>query len=340
MIGKLLVPLDGSALATAVLPYVAAITQALGATMTLLQVLECDDGPAGVVNPMDWQLRTLEAESYLQACSERLAPCIAQPPAQQLIEGPAAKNIVKYAQKNAFDLVALSSHGQSALTGWNASSVVQKVIERARLSLLLVRAYQPVPVATAENACAFRYRRILVPLDGSQRAEAVLPIVTALANDNAAELIFVHVVARPALIQQMPLAAEDVALMEQMTERNRVQAAAYFAALQARLPLASRHQIAVGTSVAATLHQVVEEADVDLVVLCAHGHSGQQQHPYGSVTTSFLTYGTTPLLIIQDLPPHEIPLSKAERMVDMAYDRSYAWQGLLNGQQMGANIAN
>ena len=129
MLDKILVPLDGSELATSVLPYVVAMTRALGSTITLLQILESDDAPTGAVNPMDWQLRTIEAQSYLKTCSERLGPCVAQPPGLQLLEGSAAKGIIDYAQRHAFDLVAVSSHGQSGLNGWNVSSVVQKVID-------------------------------------------------------------------------------------------------------------------------------------------------------------------------------------------------------------------
>jgi hypothetical protein len=42
---------------------------------------------------------------------------------------------------------------------------------------------------------------------------------------------------------------------------------------------------------------------VDLVILSAHGYAGRDYWPYGSVATNFLVYGTTPLLLIQDLSP-------------------------------------
>lgn len=196
--------------------------------------------------------------------------------------------------------------------------MVQKVIDRVRKSILLVRAYEPPMAYTEDNWSAFRYRRIVVPLDGSQRAEFVLPMVTALANYYETELLLVHVVARPEMIWRMPLAPEDSLVLEEMMERNRAQISQSFTALQARLPLVSQLDIQLSTNVAATLHSLVAQAEADLVVLTAHGHSGQTQWPYGSIAASFLTYGTTPLLLMQDLLPHEIPLSKAERMADMA----------------------
>ncbi len=332
MLDKILVPLDGSELATCVLPHVMAVTRALDSNITMLHVLESHDAPAGAVNPVDWQLQRIEAQAYLEAHGTQLGQYMSQPPSLQVIEGVVARSIIEYAQRNDFDLVAISSHGHSGLNGWNVSSVVQKVIDRARKSILLVRAYEPSPVYAEKNGEAFRYRRILVPLDGSQRAESVLPTITALAHYCEAEILFVHVVVRPELIQRMPLAAEDTALVEQVMERNRAQAIQYFAALRTRLPLASRVKIEMGKSVAATLHRVVEESEADLVVLCAHGHSGQRQRPYGSIATSFLTYGTTPLLVMQDLLPHEILLSKAERMSEEVHHWPHAQQGQTSGQ--------
>ena len=40
-------------------------------------------------------------------------------------------------------LIIMSSHGQSGLSGWNVSGVVLKIILRARTSIMIVRAYQP-----------------------------------------------------------------------------------------------------------------------------------------------------------------------------------------------------
>ena len=50
------------------------------------------------------------------------------------------------------------------------------------------------------------------------------------------------------------------------------------------------------------LHRFVAEEQIDLVLLCAHGFSGQAQWPFGSLAQSFILYGETPLLIVQDMP--------------------------------------
>jgi nucleotide-binding universal stress UspA family protein len=68
----------------------------------------------------------------------------------------------------------------------------------------------------------------------------------------------------------------------------------------------------VSDDVTLTLHELVEQENVDLVVLSAHGYSAATRWPYGTVATSFISHGTTPLLIVQDLSPDEIELSRAE----------------------------
>jgi len=56
----------------------------------------------------------------------------------------------------------------------------------------------------------------------------------------------------------------------------------------------------------------VEKHNADLVILAAHGHSSDSRWPYGSVATSFIAYGNTAILIIQDLPHNQIKSTQAE----------------------------
>jgi nucleotide-binding universal stress UspA family protein len=72
-------------------------------------------------------------------------------------------------------------------------------------------------------------------------------------------------------------------------------------------------RLLVRDNVSLALHNLVDEAGVDLVLLSAHGYSGARRWPYGSITTSFIEYGSTPLLIVQDLEPEEVELTEAEK---------------------------
>jgi nucleotide-binding universal stress UspA family protein len=71
-------------------------------------------------------------------------------------------------------------------------------------------------------------------------------------------------------------------------------------------------RLLVTDNIAASLHGVVEDEEVDLVALSAHGYSGRAKWPYGSVALNFIAYGTTPLLIVQDLSRDELEDTEAE----------------------------
>jgi nucleotide-binding universal stress UspA family protein len=68
----------------------------------------------------------------------------------------------------------------------------------------------------------------------------------------------------------------------------------------------------VGRDVAVALHELVDKQGTDLIVLSAHGYSGASRWPYGSVATNLISYGNTPILMIQDLSRQDIRLSSAE----------------------------
>lgn len=312
MFTHILAPLDGSALAECVLPHVVAVARAFDAQVTLLQVVEQTrgTGPLRSVDPFSWNIARSEAKAYLAGVEDRLQAAQVRTNSV-LVEGSAAECVIQFAHDNDFGLIILSSHGQSGLSGWNVSSIVQKILLRAYLPTMIVRAYKPTTLELAD----LRYRRVFVPLDCSHRAECVFPVVTSLADFHDPQLIFAHVVCRPEIPQRVPLTEEDLSLLEQITDRLREQALIYLDQLHPRLISEAfdvRTRMAVSNNVAATLHEMVEQENADLVVLSAHGQTCVPKWPYGGATVNFIAYGTKPLLIVQDLPPSNAILTNAE----------------------------
>ncbi len=309
MFDHILVPLDGSALAECVLPHVVAVARALDARVTLLQVLERtrDPSAAQFVDPLGWYMGAAEARTYLDNLATRLREAGLQVE-PLLLEGQAAERIIEFAQANDVDLIVLSSHGRSGLSGWNVSSIVLKIILRAYLPVMIVRAYRPQP----HDLMGLRYHRLLVPLDCSQRAECVLPLATALSRFHEAELLAVHVVDRPQMVRWSPLTTEESRSVHKIVELNRLEATRYLRQLHSRLDVDVRTHLSISDHAAETLHDLVEQADVDLVILSAHGYSGGARWPYGSLVINFIGYGATPLLIVQDLSPEEVERTRAE----------------------------
>jgi nucleotide-binding universal stress UspA family protein len=311
MFERVLVPLDASPLAECVLPHVVAVARTFDAQVTLLHVLEPVEaaGRSAPIDPLLWHISKAEARAYLDAVTARLGEVGVQA-RSELLEGRAARTVVEFATSQDAGLVILSSHGRSGLSGWNVSSVAQQIILRVRRSVMVVRAYRPA----VEQLGGVHYHRVLVPLDASQRAEWVLPAVTTLAAVHGANIIVAHAVSRPELPCREPLSPDDAQLAEQLVQRNWREASAYLEQLVQRLPHGAVTRLLNTDNVSVTLHELVDQEQIDLVVLSAHGYSGTTRFPYGSRAVSFIAYGSTPLLIVQDLAPADVEPTLAEVM--------------------------
>lgn len=312
MFDTILVPLDGSQLADGVLPHVVAIARSFNAEITLLQILEKNHAgtSAQLFDLLNWQINKTRAILYLDKIQARLQKSNIRV-LSEVLEGLIAEGITEYAQNRGMKLIVLSSHGRHGLTQWGISSITQKIILSAQTSLLIIRAHQYVGHSD-ELTEAPAYRHILVPLDGSQRAENVLPIVTQLANFHKSQIHLVQVIQTPEMARQMPPVREDVELSKRVVERNQEEAERYLEQLKSRSYLegitVQTHLIA-SDNAAVALHQLVEQENIDLVALSAHGYSGNHQWPYGSMVSNFIMYGRVSLLIVQDLPSRQEPIS-------------------------------
>src|SRR6185295_5748864 len=101
-------------------------------------------------------------------------------------------------------------------------------------------------------------------------------------------------------------------LSQRLVELNREEITRYFDQLKSHLPGKVQTRVVVSDNVITTLHHLIEDELADLVILSAHGYSATQKFPYGSISVSFIAYGATPLLILQDLPPQKIAPNPAE----------------------------
>lgn len=308
MIDHILVPLDGSSLAECVLPHVSASARALGARVTLLRVLDEMTEEGGIpISPVNWHLMRARGEHYLADVAQRLANAGCQVETA-LVEGKAAEEIISFANQNDVQLIILSSHGKSGLYRWNTSSVVQKVIFEAKTSIFIVRAYRAVDAPLD----SFSYKKILVPLDCSQRAECVLPIATQLADHGKGTLLLAHVVVPPALPRRTPLTERERALVAEVIDLNWKTAEMYLESIRERVGVPAEVRLLSENDAAGALHDLVDAEEPDLIVICAHGYTGARRWPFASLALNLIVYGTVPLLVVQDIPQREQFSSWAE----------------------------
>lgn len=339
MFTKILVPLDGSSLAEATLPHAELFARIFNANIVLLHVLDptsYQEMP-NAVDPLRWQLRKAEADAYLKSIAERVmknlgdatTPATEEPKSRvecAIREGKTPENIVDFAHAENVDLLVISTHGSGGLSRWNLSSVTQKVINSIYLPVLIIRAFAPGPGAEEK----LHYRRILLPIDSSRRAECALSAGIELARGEPlaggaegpkpeqSTLYLAGVILRPELPIPKPFPVEINELSEKILELNHQEVGRYLYEMKERLPVQCDTCIVESISVPYAIQELAEEEDIDIVVLCAHGYAGQVTWPYGTVTRTYIEHGTKPLLIIQDVPRSQVKQTMAELAAEKA----------------------
>jgi nucleotide-binding universal stress UspA family protein len=292
--GRIAACLDGSEMGERILPHALAVARSLGAPITLLRVLEGREPGGAPLDPLAWGIRRRETRDYLARLAERGAG--EESVEFEVIEGHAAEEICLWVRHHDVKLTVLCSHGTSGETAWSLASTARKLVEGAPGSFLLV------PAAAATRGRVARYRRVMVPFDGSARAESVVPLAMRLAEANGAELILSHVVPRPELTEIGPPDADDRDLQERLVRRNERVANEYLDRLRARFANRDapvRALVLRGGDVRSRLARLIGDEDVDLVVLSAHGRGARADVPLGSVATYLVAHTEVPLLIIR-----------------------------------------
>jgi len=143
------------------------------------------------------------------------------------------------------------------------------------------------------------YNTILVPLDGSKRAEAILPHVEEMAQRYDAKVIFLQVV-EPAPLIVGP-EGPYIALNQEELDRRTKQAESYLAGRQGEYRekgIEAQTRIVYGPVVEAIIN-AAEREGADLVAIASHGRSGLSQVFYGSVAAGVLHRIDRPLLLIR-----------------------------------------
>ena len=299
MINRILVPLDGSALAEQAVPHALAVARAFGSAVILLRVLGTQAGP---VNGVEWRLRRAEASRYLDGVAARIREGGVEV-SGEVATGNATEQVLAAARKRSADLLVLSRHGEGGATGFRLSGTASKLVDSATCSVLIVDPDGAAPPRSAEGPAA--YRRVLVPVDCSKRAEWAVRLASSVARAAGADLVLVHVVPRAEVVEPAsgdPRAAE---LAFQLGEINLASARAYLDALVARVGgegLSARHRVVRNGNVGPALLRAIREEEASLVVLSAHGHAPDLGVAYGSAASALIADATAPILIFQDAP--------------------------------------
>lgn len=147
------------------------------------------------------------------------------------------------------------------------------------------------------------FTNILVPLDGSARAERALPIAGRIARARGASLLLVRVVAD--LIDMGAYMAPSATLDQGLVDREMEDARAYLASLAQRYRdtgVKVATQVEMGTPTQ-TLLGLISANQVDGVIIGSHGRSGLARWALGSVAQAIVRHSTAPVLLLRQQGP-------------------------------------
>lgn len=320
MYQRMLVPLDGSELAEVVFTYAKELAGRLDLDIILLHV--CSPTASSSM-PMRQAYIERATETIRLQSQEVQKRTGIQPGGKavevrgELVVGHDADEILRYADENAVDLILMATHGRSGIKRWAMGSVADKVLRASKVPVWLVRAGIPDEIVYDQ----WPRTTVLVPLDGSERSEAVLPHAEALAKQRGTELVDVvllrvceppptpsYYLSEPGAVYA-PLAETETIgpqgswreYAKQEIARSRRVAEEYLAGIEKRLSdskISVRSEVLEGKA-AEEIVDYANENPFNLIVMSTHRRSGLRRLVYGSVTENVLQGVSRPILLIR-----------------------------------------
>jgi nucleotide-binding universal stress UspA family protein len=303
MYDKIVVPLDGSELAEGVIPHVAELVRDRASQVCLLAVASTGRRAPPVLADLlssaagtqeEKQRVEQELTAYLDTVAEKLEPVVNARVSVRF--GQPADEILALASEVDAGLIVMSTHGRSGIRQWVFGTVADRILHGASCPLLLVR--------TTTDQAKIAYQRILVPLDGSETAEQILPYVGALIRLNHTRVFLVSVLTNGlsdrtvALLTSIPA---GLRLSTTSLPKAEVQLRAYMRSVAAALRERGAFvQIDIRRgSPADEILTHAAEVDADLIAMTTHGLSGPSRWVYGDVAGKVLHSAQRPVLLVR-----------------------------------------
>jgi nucleotide-binding universal stress UspA family protein len=296
---KILIPLDGSKTAEKVLPYARFVAEQLKLPIELLAVVDIVEMTTHISADRALHLDTMiedsvrNSEQYLG----RVAGTFPGASTKCRVEkGKAEQVIIETAAADKGTLITMATHGRSGIDRWLLGSVAEKVLRGTTNPLLLVRATEE---AKAEGVATLK--SIVVPLDGSELAESVLPTVAELAKTLKLEVVLFRAYSIPysAYSNGEGYYAVDY---EELLKAMREEAVDYLekkTEAVKKLGIDKVSCVAKEGFAADEIISLSRKSPDNLIAMCTHGRSGVKRWVLGSVTETVVRHSADPVLVIR-----------------------------------------
>jgi nucleotide-binding universal stress UspA family protein len=309
-IRSIAVPLDGSRLAEQALPVAAAIARAARARLRLVLVHQLpppptDKASAKLYVSIEVALRKSQRDylrgtqrDYLRGLAKQLGDTYGIKTTAVSPTGPVAETLTEWVHDAGADLVVMTTHGRGALGRALLGSVADRLVRTLEVPIVLLR-----PGGDEGAAPALRDwspREIVVGLDGSRLAEAVLPPAIELARLFRVSLTLLQVI-EPLPVASDPPLPIPTGYDERVTEALRGEAQDYLesvAEMVRKEGVQASAAARLGWSAAGTLLDLTPE-HAGLLAIATHGRSGLKRALVGSVADKLVRAAQVPVLVVR-----------------------------------------
>jgi nucleotide-binding universal stress UspA family protein len=296
MFEKILIPLDGSELAEAAIPYATNMAEQLEAEICLLHV--CPPEHQSYVhmhqiymNSILTGMRLKMKETWLSSKELKIQA--------EVIVGDPIKVIFDYVKLKGIDLISLTTHGNSGFKPWSMGNVADKIVRGSGIPTLLIRVKEKKDLELRKAIV----QKILVPLDNSDASKACLPYAVELAKKLKAGLT-IFSMAQTAYAQNLNSAGSGIGINWDAVDKASEQAAdEYLVKIEEDLKNSGvqiDHRSILGIDAAYEILEMEKKGMFDMVIMSTRGRSSIARWAFGSVAEKVLREGNLPILLIKE----------------------------------------
>jgi nucleotide-binding universal stress UspA family protein len=291
---KILVPLDGSPLAEAALPFAAAIGARAGASLTLVRVATYRTLLSDLAAE---QVRAIkDGEDYLSRTAMGLRARGVPVSTRVPLGGSPAVWIVEETELARADMIVMGTHEREGPDRWVHGSIAEHVVHRSSVPVMLLRGTVDAQLAQRFEA---REPTLLVPLDGCELADAALPTASTLAAAIGARVLLIAVVPHPGQL----VAGQGGAVSTYTGTEHQALEAEAWAYLQARAGRIGNprdiEMVVRRGAAAAEISAAADQYAVAAVVMSTHGRAGLVRSMFGSVAGHVLHASRVPVVVVR-----------------------------------------
>lgn len=296
----ILVPLDGTDEAEGILSYVCQVARGTNAPLILHGVVDphaidfpasagpyviyADEAEAAALSYAAEHLRIIERRLQKEDVKTQIMTTLGRP----------ADEILRVAAEERCGLIAMSTHGRNAIGRAILGSVTDKVVRSSTLPVLTIA---PNKAKEYQARHGGSIRRVMLPLDGSELAEHVIPYVEPLARALSLEVTLVRVVDQQYPIYDFPSYEQ----LRTLSDRRITEANGYLRGVARDLKsrrLNVQTKLLRGTPARALL-DLAHNTPNDLIAITTHGRSGLSRWSTGSVADALIRASGDPVLVVR-----------------------------------------